>query len=91
MTSGFSILKYVLSVLLPDELGVDATVAVHVGDDPTNDKQGALAAGLESWYAQLHHNLRPYSVKHLLIISYFDSEVIKVKSSRTRNSTVFSC
>ncbi|KAG0564022.1 hypothetical protein KC19_8G076600 [Ceratodon purpureus] len=30
-------------------LGVDATAAVHVGDDPTNDKQGALAAGLESW------------------------------------------
>ena len=32
-----------------DELGVDASVAVHVGDDPTNDKQGALNAGLESW------------------------------------------
>ncbi|KAG0608022.1 hypothetical protein M758_8G071800 [Ceratodon purpureus] len=30
-------------------LGVDATATVHVGDDPTNDKQGALAAGLESW------------------------------------------
>lgn len=32
-----------------NELGVDASVAVHVGDDSTNDKQGALAAGLESW------------------------------------------
>lgn len=32
-----------------NELCVDAKVAVHVGDDPVNDKQGALAAGLESW------------------------------------------
>ncbi|XP_024401029.1 uncharacterized protein [Physcomitrium patens] len=32
-----------------NELDVDASAAVHVGDDPTNDKQGALAAGLESW------------------------------------------
>lgn len=38
-----------LCFFCPDELGVDASVAVHVGDDPTNDKQGALAAGLESW------------------------------------------
>lgn len=59
ITSAFNNLKYMIPALHPDELGVDATEAVHVGDDPTNDKQGALAAGLESWYAQLFHNLRP--------------------------------
>jgi FMN phosphatase YigB (HAD superfamily) len=32
-----------------NELGVDASVAMHVGDGSTNDKQGALATGLESW------------------------------------------
>jgi hypothetical protein len=46
----FKCFKSCLSVsFCSDELGVDASVAVHVGDDSTNDKQGALAAGLESW------------------------------------------
>lgn len=58
VTSGFSILKNMLLAVLSDELCVNAEVAVHVGDDPTNDKQGALAAGLESWYALLIHYLR---------------------------------
>lgn len=36
-------------VLYTAQLGVVASNAVHVGDDPTNDKQGAIAVGLESW------------------------------------------
>lgn len=47
--NGCVISTSMLSVLHLDELDVDASAAVHVGDDPTNDKQGALAAGLESW------------------------------------------
>ncbi|KAF8747261.1 hypothetical protein HU200_013251 [Digitaria exilis] len=32
-----------------DQIGVDATKAVHVGDDETADKAGANAIGLECW------------------------------------------
>lgn len=47
------------SIPVADALGVDATAAVHVGDDPTNDKQGALAAGLESWYCKPSSTILP--------------------------------
>lgn len=36
-------------VLYTGQLGVVASNAVHVGDDPKADKQGAIAVGLESW------------------------------------------
>jgi len=32
-----------------DQIGVEATNAVHVGDDETADKAGANAIGLECW------------------------------------------
>lgn len=32
-----------------DQLGVDVTKAIHVGDDPRNDKMGADALGIDSW------------------------------------------
>ena len=55
------------SIPVADALGVDATAAVHVGDDPTNDKQGALAAGLESWYCTPYSTILP--IFFLFIIS----------------------
>jgi FMN phosphatase YigB (HAD superfamily) len=36
---------------LADQIGVEASKAVHVGDDETADKAGANAIGLECWYA----------------------------------------
>jgi len=31
------------------QLGVDASKAIHVGDDARNDKIGANALGIDSW------------------------------------------
>jgi FMN phosphatase YigB (HAD superfamily) len=36
---------------LADQIGVEASKAVHIGDDGTADKAGANAVGLECWYA----------------------------------------
>ena len=45
--------KNALIFCLPDQIGVEATNAVHVGDDETADKSGANAIGLECWYADI--------------------------------------
>lgn len=37
---------------LSDNIGVEASKAVHVGDDEAADKAGANAIGLECWYAE---------------------------------------
>ncbi|GJN39571.1 hypothetical protein PR202_gb28696 [Eleusine coracana subsp. coracana] len=42
------IFKIALAVL-KDQIGVEASKAVHVGDDETADKAGANAVGLECW------------------------------------------
>lgn len=44
-------LKSGLIFYLADQIGVEASKAVHVGDDETADKAGANAIGLECWYA----------------------------------------
>lgn len=36
---------------MAEQIGVEASNAVHVGDDETADKAGANAIGLECWYA----------------------------------------
>lgn len=32
-----------------DELGIESSAAVHVGDDLVADKQGAIAVGINAW------------------------------------------
>jgi len=46
---------------LSDQIGLEASKAVHVGDDETADKAGANAIGLECWYAEYFSFVFPYS------------------------------
>lgn len=49
----FSIeLRNGLVFCLADRIGVEASKAIHVGDDETADKAGANAIGLDCWYAK---------------------------------------
>lgn len=52
-----------------DQIGVEASMAVHVGDDETADKAGANAIGLECWL--WGHDVRTFSEVRDRILTRF--------------------